>query len=79
MTANLLKQNCRFVIEGAWCHIPVMESLCHLGSLWNDVRSGRASREEDVWKRVLDVQSFPVLSYGGHLMGSYEKVLIPKC
>ena len=26
-----------------------------------------ASREEDVWKKVLDVQLFPVLSYGSHL------------
>ena len=77
--------------------LPIKESLCHLGSLWSNVRNDMvsaekrtkkfyaavnavvcrlrgASREEDVWKKVLDVQLFPVLSYGtvASLWGTLE-------
>ena len=80
--------NPRFVIDSGV--LPIKESLCHLGSLWSNVRNDMvsaekrtkkfyaavnavvcrlrgASREEDVWRKVLDVQLFPVLSYGSHL------------
>ena len=68
----------------------VKESICHLGSLFSDVRDdkvsiekrmkkfyaavhtvvgrlGRACREEELWKRVMDVQLLSVLSFGSHL------------
>lgn len=34
-----------------------------------------ASREEDVWKKVLDIQLFPVLSYGSH-MWDFTKISV---